>query len=501
MLVALVCCIATVDIRITRAIADANFLFPANAKRLTRFMMQATYGDVRPMSSAWMQRGVLDAAADSDFNARLSYYEEARRNGAPRGSILMAERDDGTICGFADVGASLWLPSDKAFRLPQSPELQRLAETGIGADGQSKPSVALRPYVSNLVVTPDLRRAGIGRQLMEACEDEAATWLAACAPCEDIWLEVTSTNKVALDFYATLGYESVAGSTAGNEVQREGESFDMVAVQRTVMRKPLSSVVSRLRGGSSIGLRRAIMSRRQLVWASSWAIVGSLNPPRAVEAFPPPVGEVERLLPLLQAREIIVERRAAVRKAAAASSEAGSATAFDWAALQQVLLQPPITAAPAKGKAATLVVGSGLRAASEAYDASLRYTAEIDEADRSFCYVSKAVKVDEQCLQRLYTSDRTYRTLLRNAVLQALQDLEGEAGYLAICARATSDQPSSVASKRDGLVCGALSEDFSEIERLFENAQASFDKLFGSVGPAEMRAGMERLKATPTQRG
>tara|TARA_B100000768_G_scaffold174887_1_gene185654 strand:+ start:655 stop:804 length:150 start_codon:yes stop_codon:yes gene_type:complete len=47
--------------------------------------------------------------------------------------------------------------------------------------------------------------------------------------------------------------------------------------------------------------------------------------------------------------------------------------------------------------------------------------------------VSKAVKVDAQCLQRLYTSDRTYRTLLRNEVLTQLQALEAEAAYQARC--------------------------------------------------------------------
>ena len=55
------------SIRITRVPADANILFPTNARRLTRFMMDETYGSVRPLSAAWAQRGVLDAAADSDF--------------------------------------------------------------------------------------------------------------------------------------------------------------------------------------------------------------------------------------------------------------------------------------------------------------------------------------------------------------------------------------------------------------------------------------------------
>ena len=89
--------------------------------------------------------------------------------------------------------------------------------------------------------------------------------------------------------------------------------------------------------------------------------------------------------------------------------------------LQRTLNQAPFTQ-PRSG-----TVGSGFRAASDSYDASLRYTAEIDESDRAFCYVSKAVKVDEQCLRRLYTSDRTYRELLRNQVLTGLQEIESEA--------------------------------------------------------------------------
>ena len=132
-------------LRIVRAEADTNVLFPANSRMLTRFLMDETYGASRPLSAAWMQRGVLDAAADSDFFSRLAYYDEARKNGTPQGAIFVATRDDGSICGFADVGSSLWLPNDRAFRLPQSEDLQRLARTGVGTDGQPKPGVELRP--------------------------------------------------------------------------------------------------------------------------------------------------------------------------------------------------------------------------------------------------------------------------------------------------------------------------------------------------------------------
>jgi len=227
------------DIRIRRMPADANFFQPKNSKKLTRFMMDETYGTCRPLSAAWAQRGVLDATADSDFFSRLAYYGEALAAGVSRGAIFIAERDNGDLCGFADVGASLWLPGDQCFRLPQTPELQRIAATGIGADGQRLPGVELRPYVSNLVVDTSLRRCGVGRRLMDACEEEAANWSETDA-CQNIWLEVTTTNTAALTFYGALDYETV-GRTAGNEVTRDanGGGFQMAPVQRCMMRKAL----------------------------------------------------------------------------------------------------------------------------------------------------------------------------------------------------------------------------------------------------------------------
>ena len=147
------------SIRIQRVEADSNLLFPENSQRLTKFMMDATYGAVRPFSPAWAQRSVLDATSNSDFFGRLAYYEEMRAAGQPRGAIFAAEREsDGALCGFADVGVSLWLPNDRAFRLPQDRHLRRLAATGVGTDGQRKPGVELRPYLSNLVVDASMRR-------------------------------------------------------------------------------------------------------------------------------------------------------------------------------------------------------------------------------------------------------------------------------------------------------------------------------------------------------
>ena len=178
-------------------------------------------------------------------------------------------------------------------------------------------------------------------------------------------------------------------------MQRADGGFGMVDVQRCVLRKAL-----RLKGGAIASAARPRCSRRQLAAAIACVAAATAEQPGRASAFPPPVGDVDLLLPLLQCREIVAASSTTVA-AARTTSE------VDWNGLQRALNRPPITQ-PAKGREAA-VVGSGFRATSEAYFKSLRYTAELDDADRAFCYVSKAVKIDAQCLQRLYTSDRTYR--------------------------------------------------------------------------------------------
>ena len=108
------------------------------------------------------------------------------------------------------------------------------------------------------------------------------------------------------------------------------------------------------------------VGRRQFIAASGLLAA----PARAAHAFPPPVGEAALLLPLLQCQAIIAEQADAIRAAR------GSSSASDWRDLQPLLNQPPFSEPNNNGKGAA--VGSRFKAASEAYDASLRYTAEID---------------------------------------------------------------------------------------------------------------------------
>ena len=129
-----------------------------------------------------------------------------------------------------------------------------------------------------------------------------------------------------------------------------------------------------------------------------------------------------------------------------------------------------------------------LTAAIDKYYASLRYTAELTEADLRFCYVSKAVKQDEDCVRRLYTSDQTYRELLRNDVLTGLQDIESEAGFLSRCKQLLRP---GAAGKADGIDCTMIDE--AEIKTLLEEALRNFDKLFESINAAEVKRAVEAL--------
>jgi len=232
----------------------------AESKLLSRFMMDETYGPSRPFTTGWAQRLVLDAAASSDFYSRLEYYETARKAGKSLGAIFVARRHrtgtDGEIVGFADVGASLWLPNDRTFRLPLTSELRRIARTGTSAIDGTALGVELRPYLSNLVVDSELRRCGVGRRLVEACEVEARGWTDDTCRIgggaggdrvgrrRDMWLEVTASNDVAIRFYCALGYE-IDGRTTGDEivVNGKGGRFRLVDSERRTMQKVLEEEI------------------------------------------------------------------------------------------------------------------------------------------------------------------------------------------------------------------------------------------------------------------
>jgi len=62
-----------------------------------------------------------------------------------------------------------------------------------------------RPMLSDLLTCPQHRRQGIARQLIQTCE----TICKQDFECDDIFIRVLQDNTVALQMYATMGYEVV----------------------------------------------------------------------------------------------------------------------------------------------------------------------------------------------------------------------------------------------------------------------------------------------------
>jgi len=63
-----------------------------------------------------------------------------------------------------------------------------------------------RPLLSNLAVDPSFRRQRIGSRLVQACEEEAIGM-----GFDELLLKVEYNNEIAVDLYASLGYEGCPG--------------------------------------------------------------------------------------------------------------------------------------------------------------------------------------------------------------------------------------------------------------------------------------------------
>ena len=214
----------------------------AVCQALATTAIKAFYGQHHPLQGPLMyvQRSIIYTDVLSDLSARLRFYEEARERGLKhRGAVFMA-MDGDSICGFADVGLTLYNSHSRSFSLPKRPEgnLPRHPELFSASPFANTPTSTYecRPYLSNLAVNPLHQRRGIGRFLVEACEAEARRW---GGDYRDVWLEVSLHNTGAIDFYEALGYEQDV-QTTGREVICRRFSFESIEVRRRVLRKPLT---------------------------------------------------------------------------------------------------------------------------------------------------------------------------------------------------------------------------------------------------------------------
>jgi aminoglycoside 6'-N-acetyltransferase I len=95
----------------------------------------------------------------------------------PDAAVFVAERSDGSVCGYVEVGARFY------------------------ADGCYSSPVG---YIEGWYVDPDVRRSGYGRALLKAAE----TWARECGYTE-MASDAQLGNDVSLKAHQSSGYEVV----------------------------------------------------------------------------------------------------------------------------------------------------------------------------------------------------------------------------------------------------------------------------------------------------
>jgi ribosomal protein S18 acetylase RimI-like enzyme len=77
-------------------------------------------------------------------------------------------------------------------------------------DSESFTKVDTALYVLGLAVSPEARRQGIGRDLMEAAKESARSW-----PADALWLDAYDHVAGAGAFYQSCGFRAVGPSSKG----------------------------------------------------------------------------------------------------------------------------------------------------------------------------------------------------------------------------------------------------------------------------------------------
>ena len=89
--------------------------------------------------------------------------------------------------------------------------LARVLPGVIESDSFTKVDTAL--YVLGLAVSPDARREGVGRSLIEAAKESARAW-----PADALWLDAYDHVAGAGAFYEACGFRAVGRPSAKGEI-------------------------------------------------------------------------------------------------------------------------------------------------------------------------------------------------------------------------------------------------------------------------------------------
>ena len=100
----------------------------------------------------------------------------------------------------------------------------------------------MRPVLTNLAVHPSFRNAGVGSELLQACEDVvSSSWNGH----DEIVLEVEEDNPKALEFYAKRGYSVVFEDPASRRYDVNGFFLQKKQCTKICMRKALGNTEER----------------------------------------------------------------------------------------------------------------------------------------------------------------------------------------------------------------------------------------------------------------
>lgn len=132
------------------------------------------------------------------------------------GSVyLQAVDKDGVMQGFCEVGITQSLKYGMGAGIPVRDE---------------------RPYLANLSVRPGARRQGIGRALVQACEEMVQKW-----GYDELILQVEDANEDARRLYRQLGFEDLYTDATGRKYELSGMSIRSVRINKVSMRKQLAA--------------------------------------------------------------------------------------------------------------------------------------------------------------------------------------------------------------------------------------------------------------------
>jgi len=196
--------------------------------------------DATGTDAALSQPLLMDDELEGAFNLGGSNNANSNSNCYVRGDLL----------GFVEITQRSYGLGGASVESPSL--LEGLASATTGRK--------MRPVLTNLAVSKESRKYGIGSRLLEACEEHAfADWKMT-----EMILEVEDYNDEGLEFYRRRGYEVLFSDPASRRYDIQGFWLNKVRCRRDIMRKPLD--------GSS-GSRR---NNRRLLLGNGTPTAGSL---------------------------------------------------------------------------------------------------------------------------------------------------------------------------------------------------------------------------------